>query len=111
MRHMETIDKETLAQVMGAQHPVHIGHGGEMLGLESPIERIESRDTLHLLLQVDLHEPYVVGKAIEEGPGEVATEHRYPEMGILCGQRIDHRHHHRHVAQRRKTDNQEMFVT
>ena len=107
--HLVSAQVEAHPQVFRAQRVVEVGKCREMLGGKSPIERVQSFHTAIFALDVGTHETHVWSQSVEKSACKRFAEHGDADVRILSRQRTDNRHRHRHVAHRRKANNQQML--
>ena len=88
---------------------MQIGHMCELLGHQSPIEGVQSFHTVILVLHVGSHEVHVRSKVFEKRTDKRTAQHRYAYIRIFFGQCFHHRNNHRHVAQCRESDDQNVL--
>ena len=83
--HSVAAEIEPQSQVFRSQHVVQVGHGREVLGCQSAVERIESAHTVILFFDVGRHKTDVGRHLLEEYTGERPTQNGDAHLGILLG--------------------------
>ena len=86
MLHAVTVQVEADAQIVGTEYVVEVGDGGELLGYQPAIERVQSFYAFVLPFDVRFHEANVGCQVLKERLGERPTQHGNAQMWVLPGQ-------------------------